>query len=209
MADLFRIYIRLESSIECSSNAVRKHSSVSHMRFFSLSLLLLHLLLLLPCSRFFAYHTLLHFLHIISHASEPAKWQSEWGSLKSASIRQRNVVRKCFALFTFLLHSVEALLVVVLFVVAMACLLCLVVVLSVFWLRLSVSVSVSFQQDIRHPRDAFAFAYVRRACFGFWFYRFASCRATEPVALINKLSGVLTSTGASTSRRCSYSSWFA
>lgn len=106
------------------------------MRFFSLSLLLLLLhLLLLPCSRFFAYHTLLHFLHIISHASEPAKWQSEWGSLKSASIRQRNVVRKCFALFTFLLHSVEALLVV-------ACLLCFVVVLSVFWLRLSVSVSL-------------------------------------------------------------------
>lgn len=170
------------------------------MRFFSLSLLLLLHFLLLPCSRFFAYHTLLHFLHIISHASEPAKWQSEWGSLKSASIRQRNVVRKCFALFTFLLHSVEALLVVV---VAMACLLCFVVVLSVFWLRLSVP--VSFQQDIRHPRDAF----VRRACFGFWFYRFASCRATEPVALINKLSGVLTSTGASTSRRCSYSSWFA
>lgn len=125
------------------------------------------------------------------------------GSLKSASIRQRNVVRKCFALFTFLLHSVEALLVVA----VVACLLCFVVVLSVFWLRLSVP--VSFQQDIRHPRDAFAFAFVRRACFGFWFYRFASCRATEPVALINKLSGVLTSTGASTSRRCSYSSWFA
>lgn len=112
------------------------------MRFFSLPLLLLLHLLLLPCFRFFAYHTLLHFLHIISHASDsdPAKWQSEWGSLKSASIRQRNVVRKCFALFTFLLHSVEALLAVV---VAVACLLFLVVVLSVFWLRLSVSVSLS------------------------------------------------------------------
>lgn len=149
-------------------------------------------------------HCCISYISFPMHPNRQSGKANGEGSLKSASIRQRNVVRKCFALFTFLLHSVEALLVVV---VAMACLLCFVVVLSVFWLRLSVS--VSFQQDIRHPRDAFAFAYVRRACFGFWFYRFASCRATEPVALINKLSGVLTSTGASTSRRCSYSSWFA
>lgn len=182
------------------------------MRFFSLLLFLssssissfCRVLAFLPIT-----HCCISYISFPMHPNRQSGKANGEGSLKSASIRQRNVVRKCFALFTFLLHSVETLLVVVLFVVAMACLLCFVVVLSVFWLRLSVP--VSFQQDIRHPRDAFAFAFafVRRACFGFWFYRFVSCRATEPVALINKLSGVLTSTGASTSRRCSYSSWFA
>lgn len=90
----------------------------------------------------------------ISFPMHPAKWQSEWGSLKSASIRQRNVVRKCFALFTFLLRNRVA-------PFPLRPLVPLVLVLSVVrsvYLSLSPSLSPRsrcvLQQDIRHPRVA-------------------------------------------------------
>lgn len=120
-----------------------------------------------PLSRLLAFLPITHCcISYISFPMHPAKWQSEWGSLKSASIRQRNVVRKCFALFTFLLHSVEALLLLL----VVACLLCFVVV-AVCVLAKVVVVAVCLCLFLAgHPSFArCVLAFVRRACFGFWF----------------------------------------
>lgn len=84
-------------------------------------------------------------------------------------------------IYNFLLQALSALAVALAVAVTLSLALALVLVLALaLFSRTSVIPSVV----------------VRCACFGFWFYRFASCRVAEPVALINKLSGVLTSTSA-------------
>lgn len=190
---------RLECSTDCSLTTVRKHSSrITHMKFSSLSLLLLPLLL--PSAGFFAYHTLLHFLHIISHAS--GKVAKRMGKPKKCFDPAAERGEKMFCIiyiFTALGWGSRCCCCCCLFVVLCCCACCLCSGYGCCCCCLCLRLFLA-----GHPSSAWCvLAFVRRACFGFWFYRFASCRATEPVALINKLSGVLTS------RRCSYSSWFA